>query len=163
MKRLGIKPGSMVLDVGSGTGVLLPLLLNKTEQSGRIIALDIAEEMIRKAKDKCLGEKIYFIHASVNSIPLRDEIFDAVTIVSTLDHIEDPTPVLKEAKRVLKRGGRIFIQNSIREEGINPWHLHTWTKEELIELVNEVFTVVDTKVIENPKMGDNIFIKGTKK
>jgi len=63
----------------------------------------------------------------------------------------------------LKKNGRIFIQNSIREKGINPWHLHTWTKDELIELVDEVFTVVDTKVIENQKMGDNMFIKAIKK
>ncbi|MFC1984380.1 class I SAM-dependent methyltransferase [Chloroflexota bacterium] len=45
-KRLEIEPGSVVLDVGTGTGVFIPFLLRETGKGGRITALDIAEKML---------------------------------------------------------------------------------------------------------------------
>ena len=149
----------LVLDIGCGNGKYA----GGTYESMGHEYLSRENQIIGLDPLKSYETRFPVVRAFGEYIPFQDEIFDAVTIVSTLDHIEDPMPVLKEAKRVLKKGGRIFIQNSIRERGINPWHLHTWTKEELTELVDEVFTVIDRKVIENPKMGDNIFIKGTKK
>ncbi|GAI08435.1 unnamed protein product, partial [marine sediment metagenome] len=51
-KRLDIKPGSIVLDVGTGTGVFSPFLLSGIGEGGRIIALDFAEKMLGRARAK---------------------------------------------------------------------------------------------------------------
>ena len=67
--RLNIKAGSFVLDVGTGTGVFLPFLLKSIGKHGRIIALDFAEEMLRKARAKGFSGNIDYLHADVADIP----------------------------------------------------------------------------------------------
>ncbi|UCH42318.1 MAG: methyltransferase domain-containing protein, partial [Dehalococcoidales bacterium] len=52
--RLNLKPGFKILDVGTGTGVFLPFIFNKIGQDGQVIAIDIADEMLLKAKVKGL-------------------------------------------------------------------------------------------------------------
>ena len=49
-KRLRIKPGSIVLDVGTGTGVFIPFLLRETGKGGRIVALDFAHTHLTYCK-----------------------------------------------------------------------------------------------------------------
>ena len=51
-ERLDIKPGSSVLDVGTGTGVFVPYILESIGEKGRLVCLDFAEEMLEKAKAK---------------------------------------------------------------------------------------------------------------
>lgn len=121
-ERLNIEPGAIVLDVGSGTGVFLPSLLNKIGQHGRIIALDVAEEMLKKAQAKCLNGKIYYLHASITSIPLRDEIFDVVVCYSSFPHFQDKPKTLLEMNRVTKSGGRLIICHTSSRTEINDIH-----------------------------------------
>ncbi len=51
-KRLRIKPGSIVLDVGTGTGVFIPFLFRELGRGGRVVALDFAERMLGCARAK---------------------------------------------------------------------------------------------------------------
>ena len=61
--RLDIRPGSVVLDVGTGTGVFLPFLLQSIGVNGKILAVDIAEEMLRKAKEKSFNGTVAYLNA----------------------------------------------------------------------------------------------------
>jgi len=61
-ERLEIEPGATLLDVGSGTGVILPLLLSKMGKEGRLFALDFAEEMLKRARSKYFQEEVYYLH-----------------------------------------------------------------------------------------------------
>ncbi len=54
VKELGIKPGYYVLDIGSGTGVLLPFLIAELGDEGKIVALDFSAEMLGQAQ----GQKL---------------------------------------------------------------------------------------------------------
>jgi len=119
---LTIRPGATILDVGTGTGVFLPYLLDKVGMCGRIIALDHAEKMLAKAKAKGFSGNIVYLCADVLAIPLTDETCDAVVCYSSLPHFPDKAQALREMKCLLKKGGGIFICHSSAREHINSIH-----------------------------------------
>ena len=121
-KRLKIKPGSIVLDVGTGTGVFIPFLLRKIGEDGRIIALDIAERMLGRARAKGFNGNIKYLCADVTDIPLGNEIFDIIVCYSSFPHFQDKPRALAEMKRVIKRGGRLLICHTSSRASINEVH-----------------------------------------
>lgn len=120
--RLNIEPDATVLDIGTGTGVLLPYLLKKVGLRGKVVALDIAEKMLSKAKTKGFDARIIYLCADVMAIPLDDEYCDAVVCYSSLPHFPDKLKALLEIRRTLKKGGRIFICHTSSREQINKIH-----------------------------------------
>jgi ubiquinone/menaquinone biosynthesis C-methylase UbiE len=121
-ERLKIEPGATVLDVGTGTGVFLPYLVKKVGLHGKIIALDIAEKMLLKAKAKDVKGHINYLCADVMAIPLSDEFCDVVVCYSSLPHFPDKPKAMTEIKRVLKKGGWVFICHTSSREHINDIH-----------------------------------------
>ena len=119
---LTIESGATILDVGTGTGVFLPYLLDKAGADGKLIALDHAEKMLLKAKAKNHRGNINYICADIEYVPLAEEICDAVVCYSSLPHFPDKLQALQEIKRVLKKGGQIFICHSSSREHINGIH-----------------------------------------
>ena len=124
VERLDIKPGAVVLDVGTGTGVFLPYLLNSIGREGRIIALDFAEEMLARAAAKNFNGNIKYLCADVIDIPLPDETFDAVICYSSFPHFQDKPRALEELIRVTRCGGRLFICHTSGRDVINETHRH---------------------------------------
>lgn len=121
-QRLNIESGSTVLDVGSGTGVFIPFLLSRIGKKGRLVALDFAEEMLKRAQAKCLGGRVDYLRANVTGIPLRDEIFDVVVCYSSFPHFRDKLRALIEINRVTKSGGRLLICHTSSRVRINEVH-----------------------------------------
>jgi len=121
-RRLNIKPGSTVLDVGTGTGVFIPFLLSKIGKNGQIVALDFAEEMLRKAQAKGFNGNIDYLHADVTNIPLGEEIFDIVICYSSFPHFQNKPRALAEMNRVIKTGGKLFICHTSSQTTINQIH-----------------------------------------
>ena len=121
-ERLEIKPDSVILDVGTGTGIFLPYLLNNIGENGKIVALDLAEEMLAKARAKYPGENIDFLHADIMGIPLYEEIFDSVVCYSSFPHFQDKHKALTEMKRVMNSGGRMYICHTSSRDHINGIH-----------------------------------------
>jgi demethylmenaquinone methyltransferase/2-methoxy-6-polyprenyl-1,4-benzoquinol methylase len=124
VKRLGLKPGMTVLDIGTGTGIFLPHLLKTIGKKGQVIALDIAEKMLLQAKEKGFVGKIAFLCADVMDIPLQAETCDAVVCYSSFPHFQNKPKALREMRRVLKKGGCVFICHTSGREAINRIH-HT--------------------------------------
>jgi len=121
-RRLNIKPGSTLLDVGTGTGVFIPFLLSKIGRNGQIVALDFAEEMLRKAQAKGCNRNIDYLHADVTNIPLGEEIFDIVICYSSFPHFPNKPRALTEINRVIKTGGKLFICHTSSRTKINEIH-----------------------------------------
>jgi ubiquinone/menaquinone biosynthesis C-methylase UbiE len=121
-QSLDIKPGSTVLDVGTGTGVFVPFLLKKIGKSGHLVALDFAEEMLKKAQAKGFRGNIDYLNADITSVPLPDEVFDAVVCYSSFPHFHDKPKALREINRLLKKGGKLFICHTSSRAKINEIH-----------------------------------------
>ncbi len=92
------KPEGFGLEVGVGSGRFASLLDVK-------IGIDPSKIMLNLAKKR--GIKV--IQGVGENLPFKDNIFDFVLIVVTLCFVEEPEYVLKEACRVLKRGGRLVV------------------------------------------------------
>ena len=120
--RLELKPSSMVLDVGTGTGVFIPYLFGSIGKKGRIVALDIAEEMLKKARTKRFDGNIDYLQADIGEIPLPDGTFDSVVCYSSFPHFQDKPAALAEIKRVMKGGGRLVICHTSGRAHINEVH-----------------------------------------
>jgi len=121
-ERLGLKPDSTVLDVGTGTGVFLPYILSNIGVNGMIVALDLAEEMLKKARMKRFNGSIGYLQADITDIPLGNSIFDCVVCYSSFPHFQDKVKALTEISRVMKKGGRVIICHTSSRAHINEIH-----------------------------------------
>ncbi|MGI9862480.1 methyltransferase domain-containing protein [Moorella naiadis] len=122
VKGLHLAPGGTILDVGCGTGILIPYLLAAIGPAGRVVALDIAETMLKQAKNKGFPDNVEFICADVMAIPFPAATFDEVICNSAFPHFPRKLEALKEMARVTKPGGRVIICHPAARETIN--HLH---------------------------------------
>jgi len=120
--RLDIRPGSVVLDVGTGTGVFLPLLIQSLGSDGKIVAIDIAEEMLHRARMKGFNGAVAFLNADAAHIPLPEASVDSAVCYSSFPHFQDKPRALMEIYRVVRSGGRLFICHTSSREAINGLH-----------------------------------------
>jgi ubiquinone/menaquinone biosynthesis C-methylase UbiE len=122
VRDLSIRPGYHVLDIGSGTGVLLPFLINEMRGEGEIVALDFSAEMLSQARAKNFAPIVRFARANVLAIPLDDNSMDLAICNSAFPHFDDKVKALKEIGRVLKNNGRLAICHTMSREMLNRLH-----------------------------------------
>jgi ubiquinone/menaquinone biosynthesis C-methylase UbiE len=122
VKELDIKPGYYVLDIGSGTGILLPFLIAELGNEGKIIALDFSAEMLCQAKAKNFEPIVDFAQADVFAIPLADNSVDLAMCNSAFPHFDDKARALEEITRVLRNNGRLVICHTMSRKMINQLH-----------------------------------------
>ena len=122
VKELGIKPGYRILDIGTGTGVLLPFLTKELNGEGSVIALDFSAEMLVQAQAKAFQPVVGFAQADVLAIPLADNCVDLTICNSVFPHFSDKAKALKEMGRVLKSKGRLVICHTMSREALNRLH-----------------------------------------
>ncbi len=122
VQRMRLNNGVAILDVGSGTGVLLPFLLNAIGRTGRVFALDFAELMLRRARSKNPGDNANYLLADIGYIPATPGSFDVVVCYSSFPHFPDKPQALSEIHRVMRRGGRLLICHTSSRKDINRTH-----------------------------------------
>jgi ubiquinone/menaquinone biosynthesis C-methylase UbiE len=122
VERLDISPGSTVLDIGSGTGVFIPYLMDRIGATGSLAALDFAEEMLICCKTKHGNSNIDYLHADVMLLPLNEQSFDVSVCYSCFPHFSHKEKALSEIYRVLKKQGCMYICHSSSRDQINSIH-----------------------------------------
>jgi ubiquinone/menaquinone biosynthesis C-methylase UbiE len=108
----------LALEIGSGPGYLGLEWLKQTDET-ILKGLDISPDMIavaeRNAEAYGLTDRAEYIQSSGEKIPFDDETFDAVFTNGSLHEWSDPTNTFNEMRRVLKRGGRLFVSDLRRD------------------------------------------------
>ncbi len=110
------RPGAAVLDMGTGTGVVAcTLAALGCEVKGVDHSLDMLARATARAQAAGLADRVQFELADCEQLRYPDGTFDAVTIQGVLHHMPDVMPILREAVRVLKPGGEIYISEPCAE------------------------------------------------
>ena len=119
-----IPVGAKVLDVGSGTGVLLPYLHATVGAQGKITAIDFSEKMLAKAQEKfaTLGN-IEFCVGDVLELELSASTYDAVICLNFFPHLHTrKEEFIGKMRGVLKTGGCLIIMHDISRAKVNSIH-----------------------------------------
>jgi len=105
----------LVLDVATGTGRLPLALLHRPHFDGRILALDLSRQMLRRAHEKLasFGDRVTLLRQDAMCLPFPDEIFDVVTCLEALEFLPSPSRALREMVRVLRPGGVLLTTNRV--------------------------------------------------
>lgn len=140
LKRLGLPPDASILNIGCGTGGMIPII----QQYGSVENVDVSDEAADYVRQRGLGEvhRVDGVH-----LPFGDGHFDVVVATDVLEHIEDDAAALREWKRVLKRGGQLILTVpayqwlwSVHDERLH--HFRRYTASEVHRKLNAAGYVV---------------------
>lgn len=117
-----IKEGDTVLDLGSGAGFDCFLALKKVGPTGKVIGVDMTEEMIDKAKS--IAEKndktnVEFRLGDIENLPVETESIDVIISNCVINLAPNKSKVFNEAYRVLKKGGKMFVSDIVLLKELN--------------------------------------------
>jgi MPBQ/MSBQ methyltransferase len=139
LDRLGVAPGTRLLDVGCGIGGASRMA---AMAGAAVTGIDLTPEYVETARtlsDRVgLGDRTAFVTTAGESMPLADATFDAAVMVHVGMNVPAKTAVFAEVHRVLRPGGRFAVYEQVRTgEGDLPYPL-PWAEDERSSFVETV-------------------------
>ncbi len=149
-KKIDFSKTKKILEVGAGVGAQTRILLKKYPHL-KIDCLELSTEQIETSKivlSKYIKNKqVNIIQANAKQLPFKANIYDGIFICWFLEHVENPIQVLKECKRVLKRGGIIYCTEVFNDS------LNIMPKNKFIKNYFEKLNYVQIKLKGDPIVG----------
>jgi phosphatidylethanolamine/phosphatidyl-N-methylethanolamine N-methyltransferase len=115
IRKMDIRPGDSVLEVGVGTGINLPLY----PASCAVTGVDLSEPMLDKARDRIYEQRLRncrVVEMDAAAMSFPDDSFDIVYAPYLISVVPDPVKVAQEMRRVVRPGGRIVILNHFKSQ-----------------------------------------------
>lgn len=134
----------LVADFGCGEGVLIHSLIS---QSIPCIGLDLSRQALTLAPVKIRGS---LIQADLKQVPLKDGCIDVIAMIAVLEHILPPNipNVLKEVRRVLRRGGNLVVRVPSINQVLEAKHYQHFTETSLRQVLESGALAVE-RIIGN--------------
>lgn len=110
VEKASLKPGGSALDICSGTGDLAVLLARKVGPLGKVVALDLSEEMLALGENKArllkVDRIVNYVNGRAEDLKFSSGSFDAATVGFGMRNVTSITRTFQEMHRVLREGGR---------------------------------------------------------
>ena len=107
-----------MLDIGSGPGFLAAEMAQEVGPEGRVVGVDPSESMLASARRR--EAPVEYLAGDALALPVADESFDAAVSTQVYEYVADMPAALAEARRVLRRGGRLLILDTDWDSIV--WH-----------------------------------------
>jgi SAM-dependent methyltransferase len=111
VRRLGFHPGSRVLELACGTGIVTRRLRAALPQGAALVATDLNPAMLERARQALIGADIHWRTADAGALPFKDATFDAVICQFGFMFLPDRAAGFAEARRVLRPGGTLLANS----------------------------------------------------
>ena len=122
-----IREGDVVLDLGSGAGFDCFLASRKVGKTGKVIGLDMTEEMIAKARILAKEHgylNVEFKLGDIEKMPVEDKSVDVIISNCVINLAPDKSKVFKESYRVLKNNGKMYVSDIVLLEKLTEEQLN---------------------------------------
>ena len=123
MERAGVAPGMSVLEPGCGPGLATVMLAELVGAQGRVLALDLSEEMALKCRGRTAHlAQVEVAHGAVEELHPQSGEFDLAFCFNAFPHFCDRRQALTAIHAQLKPGGKLVIAHSISRARVNEIH-----------------------------------------
>ncbi len=120
--RWGLRPGDRVVEPGCGSGRLTERLAAAVGPGGEVLAFDVSEAMVERARGRGLPSHARVERATVTAIPAPDAGFDQALLLHAFPHFAARAEALLELARVVRPGGTLWIEHLAARAEVNAFH-----------------------------------------
>ncbi len=123
VSKFQLVSGQKVLDVGTGTGILIPTLSKAVGSSGLVVAVDFAEKMVQECSRKYADlSNVRIELGNVEELDFQSGFFDAVTCFGMFPHITNKEKALTRINKVLKVNCKLMIAHALGGKELTELH-----------------------------------------
>ncbi len=152
IKSLDLKPGMVVADIGAGSGVISILMAEKILPEGKVLAVDVQQEMLDRLRDNCKKLKITNVEpvkGTQKTTSLKPASVDLAIMVDVYHELEFPYEMMLDIAKSLKPGGRCAFVEYRKEDPDVPIKLvHKMSEEQVKkEILQPAFGLTWSKTV----------------